>query len=34
MALSAPVATLTEALDEDQIQAVAVRNPRALFDLG
>ena len=34
MALSAPVATLTEALDEDQIQAVAVRTPRALFDLG
>jgi aminocarboxymuconate-semialdehyde decarboxylase len=34
MALAAPVATLTEALTEEQIQAVAVTNPRRLFGLG
>jgi aminocarboxymuconate-semialdehyde decarboxylase len=33
MALAAPVATLTEALTEAQIQAVAVTNPRRLFGL-
>ena len=31
---AAPVATLTEALTEEQIQAVAVTNPRRLFGLG
>lgn len=34
MALAAPVATLTEALTEEQIQVVAVTNPRRLFALG
>jgi len=34
MALAAPVATLTEALTEEQVQAVAVTNPRRLFGLG
>jgi aminocarboxymuconate-semialdehyde decarboxylase len=34
MALAAPVATLTDALTEAQIQAVAVTNPRRLFGLG
>src|SRR2546430_6902622 len=33
MALAAPVATMTEALTEAQIQAVAVTNPRRLFGL-
>jgi aminocarboxymuconate-semialdehyde decarboxylase len=33
MALAAPVATLTDALTEAQIQAVAVANPRRLFGL-
>jgi aminocarboxymuconate-semialdehyde decarboxylase len=34
MALAAPVATLSDALTEAQIQAVAVTNPRRLFGLG
>jgi aminocarboxymuconate-semialdehyde decarboxylase len=34
MALASPVATLTEALTEAEIQAVAVTNPRRLFGLG
>jgi aminocarboxymuconate-semialdehyde decarboxylase len=34
MALATPVATLTDALTEAQIQAVAVTNPRQLFGLG
>ena len=33
MALAAPVATLTEALTEAQVEAVAVANPRRLFGL-
>jgi aminocarboxymuconate-semialdehyde decarboxylase len=33
MALADPVATLTEALTEAQIQAVAIINPRRLFGL-
>ena len=33
MALADPVATLTEALDEAQVEAVAVTNPRRLFGL-
>jgi aminocarboxymuconate-semialdehyde decarboxylase len=33
MALASPVATLTEALDTEQVQAVAVDNPRRLFGL-
>jgi aminocarboxymuconate-semialdehyde decarboxylase len=34
MALATPVAALADALTEDQIQAVAVTNPRRLFGLG
>lgn len=34
MALATPVAALAEALTEEQIQAVAVANPRRLFGLG
>lgn len=34
MGLAAPVQVLTEALDEVQVQAVAVGNPRKLFGLG
>jgi aminocarboxymuconate-semialdehyde decarboxylase len=33
MALASPVATLTEALDTEQVQAVAADNPRRLFGL-
>lgn len=33
MALAKPVQTLTEALDESQVQAIAVTNPRKLFGL-
>jgi aminocarboxymuconate-semialdehyde decarboxylase len=33
MALASPVATLTEALDPEQVQAVAADNPRRLFGL-